>query len=134
MNELPRAEFAYPGPLRDRLVAAILEGRKTTTTGLLAAYEQEGEPLPVAGERSVVIDSDERPVAVIEVTEVRVVPLGEVSLAHVRDEGEGQTTVTEWRAAHEDFWHGHQTQEALGTFTVDDATAVVLERFRVMDA
>ncbi|MDR3081890.1 MAG: RNA-binding protein, partial [Streptomyces sp.] len=36
---LPRAEFAFPGLLRDRLVAAILCGAKTSTTGLLAEYE-----------------------------------------------------------------------------------------------
>ena len=38
-------EFAFPGPLRDQLVAAILGGAKTTTTGLLDDYERDGEPL-----------------------------------------------------------------------------------------
>ena len=32
--ELPHAEFGFPGALRDRLVAAILAGEKTTSTGL----------------------------------------------------------------------------------------------------
>ncbi|RMI41608.1 ASCH domain-containing protein [Actinomadura harenae] len=48
-----------------------------------------------------VIDSDKRPVAVIEFTQVRVVPLGQVDLAHVVDEGEGGTSVAEWRACHD---------------------------------
>jgi hypothetical protein len=30
-EELPVAEFGFPGPLRDQLVAAILAGTKTTT-------------------------------------------------------------------------------------------------------
>src|ERR1700680_52842 len=30
-EDLPVAEFAFPGPLRDRLVAAIVAGAKTTT-------------------------------------------------------------------------------------------------------
>ncbi|MCL2734512.1 MAG: RNA-binding protein, partial [Actinomycetia bacterium] len=34
---LPKAEFAFPGPLRDKLLAAVLSGAKTSTTGLLAA-------------------------------------------------------------------------------------------------
>lgn len=38
--ELPKAEFAFPGPLRDRLVAAVLDGSKTATTGLVAEYER----------------------------------------------------------------------------------------------
>jgi uncharacterized protein YhfF len=37
----------------------------------------------------VVVDSDDHPVAVIEVTGVRVFPLSQVDLAHVADEGEG---------------------------------------------
>ncbi|MFI1715112.1 ASCH domain-containing protein [Streptomyces litmocidini] len=130
---LPTTRFAFPGPLRDRLVAAVLDGSKTATTALLAEYEQEGEPLPSIGRHSVVVDSEDRPVAIIEVTEVRVVPLSEVDVAHAVAEGEGSTTVAEWRADHEEFWHGEEVRRALGDpgFTVHDATPVVLEHFRV---
>ncbi|MGK4579245.1 ASCH domain-containing protein [Kitasatospora sp. HPMI-4] len=135
VSALPRAYFAFPGPLRDRLVGAILDGSKTSTTGLLADYEHEDEPLPQAGRRFAVVDSADRPVAVIEVTDVRVVPLAEVDLAHAVDEGEGHTTVAEWRAAHEEYWHSAELRAALDDpgFTVDDTTAVVLERFRLVD-
>ncbi|MFI5831432.1 ASCH domain-containing protein [Streptomyces sp. NPDC051578] len=130
---LPKAEFAFPGPLRDRLVATILDGSKTATTALLAQYEHEGEPLPSVGRRSVVVDSDDRPVAIIEVTEVRVEPLGKVDISHAVDEGEGYTTVKDWRAEHELFWHSDEMRQVLGDprFTVHDATPAVLERFRV---
>ncbi len=133
-GSLPTAEFAFPGPLRDRLVGAILDGAKTSTTGLVVDYEHEGEALPVVGDRSVVVDSDELPVAVIEVTGVRVVPLADVDLAHVVDEGEGHTSVAEWREAHERFWHSQEMRAALGDpgFTVDDTTPAVLERFRLV--
>ena len=83
---LPRAEFVFPGPLRDRLVAAILDGSKTSTTGLAIEYELEEEPLPQVGDRSVLVDSEDRPVAVLELTSLRVVPLAEVDLAHACDE------------------------------------------------
>lgn len=134
LDSLPRSEFAFPGPLRDRLVGAILDGVKTSTTGLLVDYEHEGEPLPVVGSRAVVVDSEDRPVAVIEVTGVRVVPLGQVDLGHVLDEGEGHASVAEWREGHERFWHGEEMRAALGDpeFTVDDTTPVVLERFRLV--
>ncbi len=134
LASMPRAEFAFPGPLRDQLVAAILNGSKTSTTGLLVDYELEGEPLPKVGSRSVVIDSDDRPVAVIEITGVRVVPLAQVDLAHVVDEGEGDTSVAEWRSAHERFWHSEEMRAALEDpeFTVDDTTLAVLERFRLV--
>ena len=44
-------EFAFPGPLRDKLVAAVLDGTKSATTGLLQDYEIDGEPLPDVGSR-----------------------------------------------------------------------------------
>ena len=49
-------------------------------------------------------------------------------------EGEGYTTIADWRAGHEEFWHSAELRKALEdpTFTVDDSTLVVLERFRVV--
>jgi uncharacterized protein YhfF len=131
---LPKAEFAFPGPLRDQLVGAILDGAKTSTTGLVIDYEHDGEPMPEVGERSVVVDSADNPVAVIELTEVRIVPLADVDLQHAIDEGEGDTTIAGWRANHESFWHSPQMRAALDdpTFTVDDTTLTILERFRLL--
>ncbi|GHG07713.1 ASCH domain-containing protein [Streptomyces filamentosus] len=126
--------LAFPGPLRDRLVAAVLSGEKVATTGLLAEYEIEDEELPEPGERWGLIDSDGREVAVVEVTEVRVLPLGEADLRLALDEGEGYLSVAQWREAHERFWHSEEMREALGDpdFLVDDETPVVVERFHVV--
>jgi uncharacterized protein YhfF len=133
-EDLPAAEFAFPGPLRDQLVAAILAGRKTTTTGLVADYENEGEPLPRPGQQAAVVDSAGRRVAVIETTGVRVLRLADVDLAHALGEGEGYTSVAQWRAGHEQFWHSAQMREALGdpSFTVGDDTLVVAQAFRLL--
>jgi uncharacterized protein YhfF len=131
---LAKSEFGFPGALRDKLVAAILSGAKTSTTGLLAAYEAEDEALPEVSARSAVVDSADRPVAVIEITEVRVVPFGEVDLAHAVDESEGDTSLGTWRAAHERFFTSAPMREVLGDpeFAMTDATPVVLERFRLV--
>ena len=135
-DDLPVAEFAFPGPLRDQLVAAILDGRKTTTSGLVADYEHENEPLPQPGLRQAVIDSAGQRVAVIEITAVRVLRLADVDLAHAVGEGEGYATVAEWRAGHERFWHSAEVRESLGDpgFTVDDDTLVVAETFRLLES
>ncbi|WP_405391754.1 ASCH domain-containing protein [Streptomyces sp. NBC_01102] len=127
--------LAFPGPLRDQLVAAVLSGEKVSTSGLLLEYEIEKEELPPVGERSALIDSQGRETAVVEVTEVRVMPLGSIDLQHALDEGEGCTSVAEWRAGHEAFWHSEEMRDALGdpSFTVDDDTMVVAERFRVVE-
>ena len=135
MPDLPKAQFAFPGPLRDQLVAAILAGEKTSTTGLVIEYEREGELLDTPGDRSVVVDSDDQPVAIIETTEVRVVRLADVDLAHAVDEGEGYTSVAEWREGHERYWHSEEMLTYLEDpdFTVDDDTLVVAERFRLVE-
>jgi uncharacterized protein YhfF len=129
------AEFAFPGPLRDRLVAAILAGEKTTTSGLLAEYEHYREELPTVGERELVVDSDEHGVAVIETTEVRRVRLSEVDLKHAVDEGEGFETLAQWRTEHEKFWLSEKMRAVLRdrSFTVDDDTIVVAQRFHVVE-
>jgi uncharacterized protein YhfF len=134
-EDLPIAEFAFPGPLRDQLVTAILSGDKTTTTGLLAGYEREGEALPRPGLRQTVVDSAGHRVAVIETTAVHVVRLGDVGLAHALGEGEGYTSVAEWRAGHERFWHSAEVRRELGDpeFTVNDDTLVVAETFSLLE-
>ncbi len=133
-EDLPIAEFGFPGPLRDLLVAAILDGTKTTTTGLVANYEHEGAPLPRPGQRQAVVDSAGHRVAAIEITAVRVIRLADVDLAHALGEGEGYASVAEWRAGHEQFWHSAELRAALGDpgFTVGDETLVVAEEFRLV--
>jgi uncharacterized protein YhfF len=136
LDDLPLAEFAFPGPLRDKLVAAILSGAKTSTSALVLAYERENEPLPSVGQREAVVDSQGRRVAAIELTEVRVVRLADVDLQHCLDEGEGDDSVAQWRAGHESFWHSAQVRAELGdpSFTVTDDTLVLAQRFRLIPA
>lgn len=135
LTRLPKAEFAFPSPLRDALVASILAGTKTATAGLLVEYEREGEPLPKVGDRAVVVDSGGRPVALIETTQVRVVRVSDVDLQFAIDEGEGFESVADWRAAHERFWSSEEMREALGEPPVEvtDDTQIVAERFRLVE-
>jgi uncharacterized protein YhfF len=136
IDGLPVCHFAFPGALRDRLMAAVLSGQKTATASLRQEYEPHGpERLPEVGERAVVVDSDERPVAVIETTDVRVVRAGEVDEQFARDEGEGFESVADWRAAHARFWGSNPDRDAAGApaFEIDDDTLVVCERFRVVE-
>jgi uncharacterized protein YhfF len=121
------AEFGFPGELRDQLVGAILSGKKTSTTGLFAEYEEEGEAVPEPGARQLVIDSEGRGVAVIELTSVEVVAIREIDLAFAIDEGEDFRSVAEWREAHERFWRSYRDEP------IDDETLVVAERFRLVE-
>jgi uncharacterized protein YhfF len=133
--ELPLAEFAFPGPLRDRLVAAVLSGEKVATAGLLEEYRREGIATAEPGRRELVVDSAGRGVAVIEIAEVDVKRMGDVDLAFAIDEGEGFSSVEEWHEAHVRFFTSPAMVAALGDppVEVDENTLVVCSRFRVVE-
>lgn len=134
-KKLAIAEFAFPGPLRDKLVAAILSGEKTTTTGLYEEYLHEGRELEEPGDRSLVVDSGGLPLAVIETTAVELCRLADVGLPFAIDEGEGFETIDAWREAHVRFFTSPEFVAALGdpSVPIDDDTIVVCETFRVVE-
>ena len=126
MSELPPFELGYARTdLRRRLVDAVLRGDKTATAGLRSDHAPfTDEPLPEVGQRFALLDFDDRPVAVVETTEVRIVRAGDVDVEFARDEGEGFESVEDWRHAHERFWAEHD---------IDDDTLIVAERFRLVE-
>jgi uncharacterized protein YhfF len=135
--DLPAWGFAFPGPLRDKLTTLALAGTKTTTAGLYVEVELGDDAIAIPGTREVLLDSEERPVAVIETVEYRVVRLADVDDQHAIDEGEGYANAHEFRVAHERFWNGYidDLRKRLGDpgFTIDDDTLVGLQRFRVIE-
>ena len=135
MESLPIAEFGFPGPLRDTLVAAILDGAKTSTTGLLEEYREGGSPVEEVGALEVVVDSDGRHVAVIETTDVEVKRMGDVDLQFAIDEGEGFETLEDRHEAHVRFFTSPEMTERARDppVTIDDDTLVVCARFRVVE-
>ena len=134
---LPRWGFADPGPLRDELTAAALSGKKTATSSLVVEYEIESEAIPRVGDRSVLVDTHDQPVAIAETTEVRIVRLADVDDAFAIDEGEDYADAAEYRAAHERYWNGHidaiRTGLADPSFALTDDTMIVAERFRIVE-
>jgi uncharacterized protein YhfF len=78
----------------------VLRGEKTATAGLAELEEELG----AAGDRCLLLGFDDEPVGIVELTEVRLVPAGEIDLQFARDEGEGFESVEDWRVAHERFF------------------------------
>jgi uncharacterized protein YhfF/GNAT superfamily N-acetyltransferase len=136
LEALPRWGFAFPGPIRDELTALALAGTKTATAGLLVEMELDGEAVPAAGDRAVLLDSAEQPVAIIETTSCRIVRLADVDDAHAIDEGEGYADAAAFRVTHERFWNGYldELRDRLGdpSFAITDDTLISAERFRVV--
>jgi uncharacterized protein YhfF len=96
----------------------VLAGDKTTTSGL-----HEGDEPTQAGARYVLEDREGTPRAVVEVTEARVIPAGELDPQFVRDEGEGFESLDDWREAHERFFER----------PIPDETLIEAIRFRVVE-
>ena len=122
--ELPPFGLGYPRTdLRRKLVDAVLRGDKIATAGLAAIHLRPDDPLPKAGDKWRLLDYDDKAVAIVETTSVRIVPGGEVGLQFARDEGEGFESVADWRAAHERFWSDKE---------ITDKTLILCEYFRVV--
>lgn len=113
----------------DLLAHLVAIGEKTATASAYPLYELENEPLPAAGEYSVILDSKDNAVCVIQTKSVTVVPFHEVTAEHAYKEGEGDKSLAFWRQTHETFF-----AECLGEagleFTPD--MKVVCEEFAVV--
>lgn len=129
-------KLGKPGPMRDRLVAAVLAGDKTATSALRAYYQDEGLQIPAAGDRAQLLDSADTPVATIEVTGARIMRMGDADMELAQAEGAGFASVAEYRSRHETFWANETIPNFKNTPapTLDDDTEVVVVSFRVVDA
>ena len=111
----------------DYLAELVLMGQKTATSSAFDLYAVGNEPLPKENELSVILDSKENAICIIETTKVEVIPFKEVSKDHAYKEGEGDKSLAYWRQVHEDCFT-EWMREAGVAFTPD--SKVVLEEFR----
>ena len=113
----------------DTLAELVRTGVKTATASAYPLYELEGEPLPEAGEYSVILNTRDEAVCIIRTAKVHVTPYCEVAAEQAYKEGEGDRSLSYWRQVHETFFR--KEMEAAGmTFTED--MGVVCEEFEVV--
>jgi uncharacterized protein YhfF len=117
-------ELGWPRTeLRRQLVDAVLRGDKTATAGLFDERDLDEEPLGQPSDRRALLGFDDEPVAIVELTELRVVPAAEIDVQFARDEGEGFESVDDWREAHERFFER----------PIHEDTQIVAVRFKVVE-
>lgn len=112
----------------DQLAELVRCGEKRATAGLLWRWRSRGG-VPSVGDRQVILDWRGRPRAVIEMTEVDVVPFDEVDPDFAREEGEGDLSLDYWREVHWDFFV--RECERLGREPSPDMPVVCM-RFRLV--
>jgi len=113
----------------DALAQLVLDGIKTATASAYPLYALEGEPLPEAGQYSVILNARDEAVCVIRNTRVTVVPYREITAAHAFREGEGDRSLAHWRRVHEAFFTNDMAASGL---TFDESMPVVCEEFEVV--
>jgi uncharacterized protein YhfF len=113
----------------DELAELALAGRKRATASPLWSYEDEEEPVPRAGDFSVITDWSGAARCIIRTTSVEIVAFDEVSEEFAATEGEGDGSLAFWREAH---WAAFSRElEGIGRSPQPDMP-VVCERFEVV--
>ena len=112
----------------DKLLALVLEGKKTATCSCLPSYEAEGDSLPQLGGYSIVTNFAGEPHCVIQVTNITILPFNEVTWDMAKLEGEDELLQT-WQDGHRRFFE-LEGEELNFTFT--EETPVVFEEFEVV--
>ncbi|MES1041355.1 MULTISPECIES: ASCH domain-containing protein [Peribacillus] len=129
-EEKPKAVSAWQfGDDPDYLAQLVMDGRKTATCSGYVFYVEENEPLPSVGDYSIILSSEEDPLAIIKTVKVEVLPMNEVSEEFAIAEGEGDRTYTYWWNTHEKFFK--EALDKIGrTFKVD--MLLVCEHFELI--
>ena len=117
------------GDQPDLLAELTRAGVKTATSSAAIWYEIEDEPMPKAGEYSVILDSRDQAVCAIRTTRVYTVPFDQVTAEHAYKEGEGDRSLAYWRQVHEEFFRAELAEAGLA-FAPD--MPVVCEEFEAV--
>ena len=117
------------GEAPDKLADLVLQGIKTATCSAYDLYQINTEPLPQAGDYSVILNSSEEAVCIIKTIKVYVTEFKNVSEEQAFKEGEGDRSLEYWRKVHESFLTNELATVHKG---FDENTKVVCEEFEVV--
>ena len=117
-----------PG-VSDKLAKLVRNNQKTATSSIYKAYEMQNSPLPQVNSLNIILDSYDKAVCLIQITEVYTCPFIEVSKEHAFKEGEGDRSLSYWRKTHENFF-----SQELKSYEIDfdERILIVCEEFKVI--
>lgn len=124
----PYEAWAFGGD-PDGLARLVLEGKKTATASAYELYAAEGEPMPKAGDYSVILNAADEAVCVIRTTMVYAAAFFLVDADHAAREGEGDGSLAYWREVHRDFF---TAELAAAGRTFSEEMPVLCERFELV--
>lgn len=124
VDGLRTLELGTPGIMREWLNGLVLQGTKQATPCTTDDYEDNEKES--VGERLALVNDNFEKVAVVEVTGVAETTFGDVPWSFAQAEGEGDTSIEEWRAGHQSFWSSEGVN-------VTDEMPVFLVYFKLVD-
>jgi uncharacterized protein YhfF/RimJ/RimL family protein N-acetyltransferase len=108
--------------LSKQLLGLIRSGQKRAGTGLVWLHEHEQETYGNVGDIEIVLTHDLKPALVTRLTQVDVVPYGQVDAPYAAIEGEGDGSLAYWRQAHDDYFS--RVCRSIGRTPSDDMLVV----------
>lgn len=88
----------------DECADLVVRKIKQATCSSLTAYEKDEDPLPKVGDIDVVTNWKGEAQAIIETTEVNLIPYNQIDATFAKAEGEGDQSLTYWKKVHWDFF------------------------------
>src|SRR6185436_17468949 len=122
-------QFANTPQAATKVGKLVRDGVKTTTSSLLWGPEHIGEPLPKVGNIELIMDGNNEPLCIIELTEVEIKPFNSVDEQFAFEYGEGDRTLAFWLSDNWDF-HSRWCLE-IGC-EPSETMPIVFQRFRVL--
>ncbi len=121
--------FGDTESLSDELCELVRRGIKTATCASLHHMQQDADPIPQIGSFSIVTDFFNKPLCILEYTDVFIRPYNEVDAQFAFDEGEDDRTLDAWRTAHRNYFTRTLIEAGL-SFSED--MPLVCQRFRIV--
>lgn len=122
-------QFADTPEAATKVGKLVRDGLKTTTSSLVWGLEYIGETLPKVSAIELIVDGNDEPLCIIELTEVEVRPFNTVDEQFAFEYGEGDRTLAFWLQDNWDF-HSHWCRE-IGR-EPSETMPLVFQRFRLL--
>ena len=122
-------QFNNGGKGCNRLASLVRAKIKTATSTLKAVFDADGEGIPQVGDYSIIMDTDEDALFIIQNTAVTVNKFSEVGEDIAFKEGEGDQTLAYWQKVHREAFE-HDCEELGIEFSED--MEVVTEEFEII--
>lgn len=113
----------------DELAVLVVKGVKRATASCAWVFEANNERLPCVGDLNIITDFHLQPKCVVKTIKVSVRAFRDVPDEFAQREGEGDGSLSYWRACHQAFFS--RECESIGKAFADDMP-VVLEEFEVV--